>query len=262
MSRFALTGKAAVVTGGGSGIGRATVLALAEQGAAVTIADFDAAKGEAVAAEVRAAGGKAVFVKTDVTKEADGKAMVDACVTAFGRLDVLVNNAGIVLPGTAVSTAEADWDKLFAVNVKGVFLCCKAAVPQMVKQGGGSIVNMASVAGLTAVKERLGYCATKGAVIAMTRALAIDHVAEKIRVNCVCPGTVHTPLVEGYIKQYYEPQGKKREDVLQMLDARQPMGRMAQPDEIASAVAYLASDAAGFITGTELIIDGGWIGAR
>lgn len=262
MSRFTLTGKAAVVTGGGSGIGAETVRVFAGHGAAVLVADFDEKNGLAVVEAVRKAGGRAAFAKTDVTKAADCAAMVAACVSEFGRLDVLVNNAGIVLPGTAVTTTEADWDKLFAVNVKGVYLCCQVAVPAMQKQGGGAIVNMASVAGLVPVKERFGYCATKGAVVAMTKSLAIDVVADGIRVNCVCPGTVHTPLVDGYIARYYEPQGKSRDDVLKMLDARQPMGRMARPEEIADAVLYLACDASAFVTGTALIVDGGWTGAR
>jgi NAD(P)-dependent dehydrogenase (short-subunit alcohol dehydrogenase family) len=188
--------------------------------------------------------------------------MAATAVREFGRLDILVNNAGIVLPGTAVTTTEAEWDRLMAVNVKGVFLCCKAVLPEMIKQKSGCIVNMASVAGLSAVKERFAYCTSKGAVVEMTRALAIDHVGDGIRVNCVCPGTVHTPLVEGYIKQYYEPKGKSREEMLKMLDARQPMGRMARPEEIADAVLYLASDAGSFCTGSALIVDGGWMGAR
>src|SRR4051812_30085682 len=235
MARFDLTGKSAAVTGGGSGIGRETVLALAEAGAAVLIADFNEKNGAAVVEEVRKTGRKAAFAKTDVTKFADCEGMVAAAMREFGRLDVLVNNAGIVLPGTAVQTTEEQWAKLMDVNCKGVFLCCKAAVPQMIRQGGGNIVNMASIAGLVAVKERFAYCATKGAVIAMTKALSLDHITDKIRVNCVCPGTVHTPLVDGYIKEFYEPQGKSRDEVLRMLDARQPIGRMGRPDEIASA---------------------------
>jgi NAD(P)-dependent dehydrogenase (short-subunit alcohol dehydrogenase family) len=262
MSRFTVAGKTAVVTGGGSGIGKETVKVLSEHGAAIVVADFDEAKGKAAAEEIRAAGGKAAFVKTNVTSFADCENMVAAAVREFGRLDILVNNAGIVLPGTAVTTTEADFDKLFAVNVKGVFLCCKAALPVMIRQKSGSIVNMASVAGISAVKERMAYCSTKGAVVAMTRALAVDHVGDGVRVNCVCPGTVHTPLVEGYIKQYYEPQGKSRDEMLKLLDARQPMGRMAKPEEIADAVLYLAGDAGAFCTGSALIVDGGWMGAR
>jgi NAD(P)-dependent dehydrogenase (short-subunit alcohol dehydrogenase family) len=256
-SRFDLGGMSAVVTGAGSGIGRETALALSEAGAAVLIADIDEKGGAGVVEEIRSAGRKAAFARADVTKLADCEGMVAACVRELGRIDVLVNNAGIVLPGNCETTTEADFDKTFAVNVKGMFLACKAAIPAMVKQGGGHLINIASIAGMVAILDRFAYCASKGAVIAMTRQIAIDYVGKGVRCNCICPGTIHTPLVDKYYREFYAPKGVSKEEMLKMLGDRQPMGRLGRPDEIAGAVVYLASPAAAFATGSSLVLDGG-----
>jgi NAD(P)-dependent dehydrogenase (short-subunit alcohol dehydrogenase family) len=230
----------AVVTGGGSGIGRAVALRLAAGGAAVTIANRSEETGRAVAEEAGAR-----FVATDVADEDSVRALLDA---VGPRVDVLVNSAG-ALVSTAVTPELplADWERAFAVNARGTFLTCKHALPRM--RAGAAIVNVASVAGMVGVPNRAAYCASKGAVIAFTRALAIDHVNDGIRVNCVCPGTVDSPWIDRVVAEH----GESRD----ALAARQPLGRLGTPDEIADAVVYLASDRAAFTTGSQLVVDGG-----
>jgi len=252
--RFRLDGKVALVTGGGSGIGAAICRAYAEQGARVLIAEVNQDNGRLVAAELGEAG---LFQATDVTQLPSVEAAVAAAVDHFGRLDVLVNCAGIGLVGSVQETESADWDRLMAVNVKGVFHGTRAAVDQMLRQQprGGVIVNIASVAGQIGVPRRFAYCATKGAVIAMTKQLAVDYVKEGIRCNAICPGTVFSPFVEGYVERFHHD---TKEETIRELHARQPLGRMGRPDEIADLAVYLASDEAGFMTGSEVVIDGGW----
>jgi 2-keto-3-deoxy-L-fuconate dehydrogenase len=233
------TGKRALVTGAGSGIGEAVARGLHAEGADVLLADVRAESATAIASEL---GERATPVTLDVRDE-------QAVRRVTADLDVLANVAGIGSTTTAPETALDTWEDVFAVNARGTFLCCKHAIPAMVARGGGSIVNMGSVAGLVGLRNRAAYCASKGAVIALTRALAIDHVADGVRVNAVCPGTVDSPWVRRLVEDVGES--------LDALRARQPMGRLGTPDEIAAAVLYLASDDAAFVTGTAFVIDGG-----
>ena len=235
--RFA--GRRALVTGAGSGIGAATARRLHGEGADVVLADVSGDRAEEVA---RALGDRATALALDVRDE-------DAARAAMRDLDVLVNVAGIGSTTNAPDTTLDVWEDVFAVNARGTFLCCKHAIPSMRERGGGAIVNIASVAGLVGLKNRAAYCASKGAVIAFTRALAVDHVGDGIRVNAVCPGTVDSPWVRRLVEDVGES--------LDALRARQPMGRLGRPEEIADAVLYLASDDAAFVTGTAFVIDGG-----
>jgi 2-keto-3-deoxy-L-fuconate dehydrogenase len=234
-------GQEALVTGAGSGIGAAVARRLAADGAHVTVAGVDLQPIEEVAREI---GGRPL--ELDVRDE-------DQVAAAMSGLDVLVNVAGIGSTATAPETTLDVWEDVFAVNARGTFLCCKHAIPGMAERRRGSIVNIASVAALVGLRNRAAYCASKGAVVALTRALAVDHVADGIRVNAVCPGTVDSP----WVRRLVEDAGESLDD----LRARQPMGRLGLPEEIAGAVAYLASDAAAFVTGTTLVIDGGMTAA-
>ena len=253
---FRLDGKNALVTGAGSGIGRAIALLFAGQGARVIVADRDAAGAAAVVAEVGAAGGAAEALQLDVSDEAEVR-QAFAEVAQRGRLDILVNNAGISHVGNILETSADDWDRVMAVNARGVFLCAREGLRHMLAQqpSGGSIINIASVAGMIAVDRRFPYSASKGAVISITRSIAIDFATSGVRVNAICPGTVHTPFVEGYLARNFPDTA---DAVREQLHARQPIGRMGRPDEIASAALYLAADEAAFVTGACLVIDGGW----
>lgn len=254
VARFRLDGKVAVVTGGGSGIGAATCRGFAEQGARVVVADVNAEHGQQVAKNL---GEAAVFCRTDVTDLSSMQAAVAAAVERFGRLDVLVNNAGIGHVGSIQETEAADWSRLINVNMSGVFHGSRAAVDQMLAQApqGGLIVNIASVAGMIGIARRFAYCATKGAVIAMTRQVAVDYVKQGIRCNAICPGTVYSPFVEGYVERFHHD---TREETIKELHARQPIGRMGRPEEVADLAVYMASDEAGFMTGSAVVLDGGW----
>lgn len=249
---FELNGKRALVTGGGSGIGEATALALASRGAAIVIGDRDEANGTRVAAAIAAAGGTAAFVHLDVADEASCADAV-ARASVNGPMDILVNNAGIDHVGTITTTTAADLDRLYAVNVRGVFNVTKACLGPMLERRAGSVVNIASIGGIVGIRDRLAYCTTKFAVVGLTRSMALDHASEGIRVNCVCPGRVETPFVAARLKEYPDPEAAYRE-----MASTQAVGRMARPEEIAASVVYLASDEAAFITGSALIIDGGW----
>jgi 2-keto-3-deoxy-L-fuconate dehydrogenase len=239
MAEARFEGRRALVTGAGSGIGEAVARGLHAEGADVVLAD---AVGERVEALAAGLGDRSRALTLDVRDE-------DAVATAMGDLEVLVNVAGIGSTTNAPDTPLEVWENVFAVNARGTFLCCKHAIPGMVERGGGAIVNIASIAGLVGLPNRAAYCASKGAVIALTRALAIDHVRQGVRVNAVCPGTVDSPWVRRLVDEVGES--------LDALRARQPMGRLGTPEEIAQAVLYLASDAAAFITGSGLVIDGG-----
>jgi 2-keto-3-deoxy-L-fuconate dehydrogenase len=241
---FRLDGLKAVVTGGASGIGEATCRTLAEAGAAVTIVDVDRDRADAVA---RGLSGASVC-GLDVTDES----AVNLAMHALPDIDILVNNAGIGLVGTLEETAAGDFRRLYLVNVEGLYLMTKACLPALLRSQG-SIVNVASVAGLVGIKRRFAYCATKGAVVAMTKQLAIDY-AGRLRVNCVCPGTVDTPFVEAYLEKFHR---HEKDAVREQLKARHPMGRLARPEEIAQMILYLCSPEAAFVTGSAMTIDGG-----
>ena len=245
---FRLDGRKALVTGGASGIGEATCRALSAAGASVIIADMNRAKAESLSAELS---GSAVLV-VDITDDIH----VKESVGSLDRLDILVNNAGIGLVGGVEDTELADFQRLFRVNVEGLFLVTKYAMPLLIASAG-CIVNIGSVAGLVGVKKRFAYCATKGAVVAMTRQLAVDYPTQ-IRVNCICPGTVDTPFVEGYLQKYH---AHELEKMRAELSQRQPVGRLGKPEEIASLALFLSTSEAQFVNGAVIPIDGGWTAA-
>lgn len=247
----ALTGKIALVTGGASGIGRATALLFAREGAAVAIADINQS-GRAVADEIVRSGGRAIFEQADVTQAADCQRVVERTLAEVGGIHVLFNNAGIMRRASVVELSEDDWDRVMAVNVKSIFLVSREVIPIMAKAGGGSIINTASGWGLAGGPRAAVYCASKGAVVLLTKAMSVDHGGQNIRVNCICPGDTDTGMLRDEAKQLGE-----LERVFLAESARRPLGRIGKPEEIAQAVLYLASDASSFVTGTALIVDGG-----
>jgi len=247
---FRLDGKNAVVTGAGSGIGRAIAVLFAAQGASVFVLDRDEAAGRAtVDAITRAASGRAELAVVDVADEG----AVLALARGLASADVLVANAGIGHVGDLLSTAAADLDRLYAVNVRGVFNCCRAFAPAMLERGRGSVINMASIGGVVAVRQRLAYTTTKFAVVGLTKALALDHSHTGVRFNCICPGRVETPFAMKRIAESPDPAAAYRD-----MASTQLTGRMAKPDEIAAAALYLAADESAMVTGSSLLVDGGW----
>ncbi|GCF11660.1 SDR family NAD(P)-dependent oxidoreductase [Dictyobacter arantiisoli] len=254
---FRLDHKIALVTGSGSGIGREIALLYAQQGAHVLVADIQLEAAQAVVGEIQARAGQAQAIQIDIANEEQVATVFAQVVQEHGRLDILVNNAGVSHVGNILETTLTDWKRVMGINAAGTFLCAREAVKHMVAQEpqGGVIVNIASVAGMIGIERRLPYSASKGAVISITRSVAMDFVQQNIRVNAICPGTVHTPFVDGYLARSF---ADTKDEELAKLHARQPIGRMGRPEEIASAALYLASDEAAFVTGSALVIDGGW----
>jgi NAD(P)-dependent dehydrogenase (short-subunit alcohol dehydrogenase family) len=249
MSNRDLEGKVALITGGASGIGLATAQLFARNGASVVIADVNR---EAGAVTVKNLGGHGVFEAVDVTRSAECERLVERTLREFGTIDILLNNAGMIRRASVTDLSEEDWDRVMDVNVKSVFLLSRLVVPIMTKAGGGVIINMASGWGLAGGARASAYCASKGAVVLLTKAMAIDHGAQNIRVNCICPGDTDTNMLRHEAKQLNE-----REDQFLLDAARRPLGRLGRPEEIAQAALYLASDSSSFVTGTALVVDGG-----
>jgi len=247
-----LAGKVALITGGASGIGKATAELFAREGAAVTIVDIDAEAGNAVARSVVDDGGEAMFIRCDVACADECRRAVDQTLQRWGKLDVLFNNAGVTRRASVLGTSEEEWDWVMAVNVKSVFLMSKAAIPEMIKTNGGVIINTGSGWGLVGGKDAVTYCASKGAVIQLTKAMALDHGPQNIRVNAVCPGDTDTPMLAEEARQL-----NQSHDAILAESAGRPLGRAGRPEEIAKGVLYLASDASSFVTGTTLLVDGG-----
>jgi 2-keto-3-deoxy-L-fuconate dehydrogenase len=254
---FSLKNKITLVTGAGSGIGRAIASTFAEAGAHVFVADRDPVSSRSTVDQITTNGGSAEVVALDVSDEAQCEQAGKLVHAKSGRLDVLVNNAGIGHVGTMMQTSGADLDRLYSVNVRGMFNVTKAFLPAMIQRKAGVIINMASIGGVVAVRDRLAYTTTKFAVVGLTKALALDHAAEGIRVNCICPGRVETPFVKSRLAEYPDPEKAYRD-----MSSTQAIGRMAQPEEIAAAALYLASDESAFVTGTDFIIDGGWTAGK
>jgi NAD(P)-dependent dehydrogenase (short-subunit alcohol dehydrogenase family) len=251
-SKDLLDGKVALVTGASSGIGRATALLFSKEGAAIALVDLDPAHGRTVAATIEKNGGRAVFVAADVSRAGDCQRAVETAILEFGRIDILFNGAGVIRRATVIETSEEDWDRVMAVNVKSVFLLSKYAIPAMVRSGGGVVINISSGWGLVGGKKAAAYCASKGAVIQLTRAMAIDHAAEHIRVNAICPGDTDTQMLRSEAAQLGEPV-----ELFLKEGAERPLGRIGRPEEIAQAALFLATDASSFVTGTYLAVDGG-----
>lgn len=248
---FDLSNKTALVTGAASGIGEAIAKAFAHAGAFVFVADLDEVGGKRVAGEIGAK--NAEFIKLNVAEQSDCARAAAKVLGEGGKLDILVNNAGIGHVGTILDTSEEDLEKLFLVNVRGVFSLTKVFLPSMIARKYGVIINLASIGGIVAIKDRLAYCTTKFAVVGLTKSLALDHALQGIRANAICPGRVETPFVKKRLSEYADPEKARAE-----MSATQAMGRMGTPEEIAAAALYLASDEAAFVTGTAFEIDGGF----
>jgi 2-keto-3-deoxy-L-fuconate dehydrogenase len=249
---FSLKDKVAAVTGAGSGIGEAIAHALARAGAFVYVLDRDNSSGNSVATAIRSEGGKAAFHHVDVSDEQQTRDVAAQILNDRGRCDVLVNNAGIGHVGTVLTTPAPDLDRLYAVNVKGILHLVQAMLPSMIERESGSVINVASVGGIVAVKDRFAYCTTKFAVVGMTKCMAVDHAASKVRFNAICPGRVETPFVQARLKEYLDPKKAYEE-----MASTQLLKRMGRPEEIAAAALYLAADESAFVTGSCLVIDGG-----
>jgi 2-keto-3-deoxy-L-fuconate dehydrogenase len=253
ISNFTLAGKHAVITGGASGIGKAITLAFAKAGAAVVVLELNEESGERVVKEVKEFGGTALFIQCNISKQDNVNSAIQSISSP---IDILVNNAGIAHVGNVENTNEEDFDKLFEVNVKGVYNCMKAVINRMMAQKRGVILNMASIAAMVGLPDRFAYSMTKGAVLTMTYSVARDYVKHNIRCNCISPARVHTPFVDGFIAKNYP--GSEKE-MFEKLSHSQPIGRMGTAEEVAQLALYLCSDQASFITGTNFPIDGGFV---
>jgi NAD(P)-dependent dehydrogenase (short-subunit alcohol dehydrogenase family) len=248
----ALRGKIALITGAASGIGRATAQLFAREGARVMIADLNDTEGQAVEKQILSAGGQAIFAHADVARGSDCERLVARSLGEFGGIHVLVNCAGIIRRATVLEISEQDWDQVMAVNVKSIFLLARLVVPIMVRSGGGVIINIASGWGLAGGPRAAAYCASKGAVVLLTKAMAVDHGGQNIRVNCICPGDTDTAMLRREAHQLGEDEALFLREA-----ARRPLGRVGKPEEVAQAALYLATDASSFVTGTVLVVDGG-----
>lgn len=250
--RGRLDGKVALVTGGSSGIGRATALAFAREGAKVVVADIVIAGGEQTVHMIKEAGGEACFVTTDVIQATEVEALINTVVATYGRLDCAHNNAGIGSPVRAATAdwSEEAWDRIIAINLKGVWLCMKYEIPRMLAQGGGAIVNTASAVGLVGLPYSSGYATSKHGVVGLTKSAALEYATASLRINAVCPGYIRTPLIERALS---DPESAAQ------IVGREPVGRVGTPEEIAEAVVWLCSDAASFVAGCAMSVDGGWV---
>ena len=251
-----LKGKTAIITGAGSGIGEASAKLFAAEGARVAVVDFDEAGGQRVAKEI---GNSAFFLQANVSQSSDMERMSRTTLDRFGRIDILFNNAGVSCVGTVHETTEPEWDRVMAVNAKGVYLACKHVVPVMMKQKSGCIINMASAAAVTGLAQRVAYSASKGAVYALTRAMQTDYCRLGIRVNSLIPGTIYTPFVEGYLRAHYADNLEKAKE---NLAKRQLSETLGSPEDVAYAALYLASDEARFVLGSGLVVDGGLLAGK
>jgi meso-butanediol dehydrogenase / (S,S)-butanediol dehydrogenase / diacetyl reductase len=247
-----LKGKVAIVTGAGSGIGKASAELFADEGASVVVVDWNKETGAQTAETIGRTGKPATYCYADVSNPRDVEAMVDATVQKYGRLDALFNNAAIQIMAKLVETTEDVWDRIQRVNLKGVFLGCKYAIPAMIRTGGGSIINMASILGFVADPDLAAYCAAKGGVINLTRVAALTYGPQGVRVNCICPGDVDTPLVQDYFNKDPDPSRLRQE-----VSSKYALRRIATPQEVARLAVFLASDASSFVTGSSMVIDGG-----
>ncbi len=248
-----LTGKAAIITGGNSGIGKATAILFAREGARVCITGRNERRCREVIEEINHIGGHAISVIADVRFPDECRKTVEETLEAFGRLDILFNNAGVYFPDNAIDCSEEDWDLTIDINLKGTFLMSKFALPPMIEQGSGVIINNGSGWGIVGGNEAVSYCASKGGVVLMTKAMAIDHARQGIRVNCLCPGDVETPMLDEDARM----RGLTWDEYHQQAVAQRPMGRIGTPEEIARAALFLASDDSTFMTGATLVVDGG-----
>ena len=247
-----LKDRVALITGGTSGIGEATALLFAKEGARIAITGRNEGRGESVVAQIKQFGGEAIFVRTDVSRDEDCRRSVEETLHTFGQLDILFNNAGVFYPQTAIECSEREWDEQIDVNLKGTFLMSKSALPAMIARGRGVIINNSSGWGIVGGDRAVAYCASKGGVVLMTKAMAIDHGRQGIRVNCICPGDVETPMLPADAKM----RGLNWEDYIAGCASR-PLGRVGTAEEIAKAVLFLASDDSSFMTGAALVVDGG-----
>ena len=247
-----LSGKVAIITGAGSGIGKATAQLFAEEGAKVVVVDWNRENGEASASDICGRGHEATFCFADVSKSEDVEKMVNAALDKYGRLDILFNNAATQIMAQLVETTEEIWDRIHSVNLKGVFLGCKYAIPAMIRGRGGAIINMASILGFVGDPDLAAYCAAKGGVIALTKVAALTYGPNGVRVNCICPGDVETPLVKAYFDNNPDPAHFRQE-----VSSKYALRRIATPKEVAEVAVFLASDASSFVTGSSMVVDGG-----
>jgi NAD(P)-dependent dehydrogenase (short-subunit alcohol dehydrogenase family) len=246
--------RVAIITGAGSGIGRASALLFAKEGAKVVVADFVRDSGQQTVSLIKNEGGESTFVESDVSHAADAQRLVNTAIETYGKLDILFNNAGINLEKTVTETSEDDWNRVINVNLKGVFLCSKFAIPEMIRNGGGAIINTASIRGLVGQYHLAAYCASKGGVVLLTKAMALDYGQDNIRVNCVCPGGIETPMHKAFLATLAHPE-RETEEMLKKI----PLGRIGEPEDVARVALFLASDESAYLTGLAIPVDGGRI---